>query len=71
MLSITIADIVHPQYDLRYREWQKWRFTYLGGLDFKIRYLKPFSGRESQPDYDNRLDISPVPAQLGHLISNN
>lgn len=62
MLSMTIADIVHPNYELRYREWEKWRDTYIGGLDFKLRYLKPFSGREGDRDFENRQEITPVPA---------
>lgn len=58
----TIADITHPRYDLRYREWTKWRRVYHSGPQFIEQYLYQFSQRETQPDFELRRKITYAPS---------
>ena len=60
--QVTVADIKHPLYEERYRDWQKWRLTYAGGQLFIDRYLRKFSSRESTDAYTRRKEITYNPA---------
>lgn len=60
--QMTIADITHPKYDLRYREWQKWRLTYHGGPQFIEQYLQQFSARENYQEFLNRKKLTYCPS---------
>lgn len=54
--------ITHPEYDLHFVEWLKWRLAYIGGKRFINTYLKRLSRRETQPEFDERMDMTYCPA---------
>lgn len=58
----TIADITHPYYDEKQRDWLKWRYTYEGGQRFIDQYLVQFSIRETEPMFAKRKSIAYNPA---------
>lgn len=58
----TVADITHPYYDEKFRDWQKWRYTYEGGQRFIDNYLKRFSAREDRDLFQRRKSITYNPA---------
>ena len=60
--NMTIADITHPKYDLRYREWQKWRLTYHGGPQFIEQYLKQWTQREDYAEFLIRKSMTYCPS---------
>lgn len=57
-----IAQLRHPQYAANLQNWLKWRLTYQGGTQFMRTYLKKFSRREDQKDFEDRVAVSYVPA---------
>ncbi len=59
---MSIAMIVHPEYNLKIREWDKWRITYEGGRRFIDTYLQRLSKRETQSDFDERKAVTYCPA---------
>jgi len=65
MASPTFHNLVaarHPVYikDLGY--WQLWRDTYESGEYFVNSYLRKFTTRESDDDFNSRKSITPIPA---------
>lgn len=60
--KVTVADITHPYYDEKFRDWQKWRYTYEGGQRFIDNYLRKFSSREDIGSFSNRRQITYNPA---------
>jgi hypothetical protein len=56
-----IIDYRSPSYASSAFDWEKWRLTFDSGDEFRRKYLKKFSLREDQTDYDARLDITPIP----------
>jgi hypothetical protein len=61
-MDISIADLVHPYYEERLLDWTLWRDVYAGGRAFINSYLKRYSSRESNPDFENRKTLSYNPA---------
>jgi len=57
-----VTDIRHPNYYKDQFFWERWRLTYEGGDDYTLRYLRKFSTRESDTEFENRRAITPVPA---------
>jgi len=64
-----LVDARHPLYLAGMTDWYKWRVTYLGGDEFREAYLKKFSAREDQEDFNTRKDITPVPKFAGAAIN--
>lgn len=60
--TITLTKLRHPQHTLMSLEWEKFRLTFEGGIFFKQKYLKKFSTRENNDDFNLRKEISHVPA---------
>jgi len=58
----TIIGFRHPNFTSDAADWEKWRLTYEGGKNFLERYLTKFTSRESKPDFENRKNITPIPA---------
>jgi len=56
-----ICDLVHPDLTAVSPSWDKWRLAYEGGLNFKTRFLKRVSLRESVDDFNDRQNMSYVP----------
>lgn len=50
-------------------DWATWRETYEGGRLFRDRYLIRFSDRETEADYQRRLDITPIPTYAKREIN--
>lgn len=61
-IQMTVAEIRHPLYEDRYRDWQLWRDVYEGGQQFIDRYLEKFSNREGPEDYAKRKRMTYNPA---------
>lgn len=53
---------MHPVYNILNQEWLKWRLTYNGGRQFIETYLKKYSRRESEEDFETRKELTYVPA---------
>ena len=56
-----IADLTHPEYRRYFDDWEQWRLTYEGGSGFVEEYLKKYSDRETDSDFENRKDITYIP----------
>lgn len=57
-----IVDRKHPAFLRDSADWLEWRYTYEGGRVFRNTYLKRYSDRETEPEYQRRLEMSPIPA---------
>ena len=55
-------DIRHPSYLSDFSSWQLWRAVQESGQPFVDEYLRMFSTRETQADFDLRKSITPCPA---------
>jgi len=58
----TLISVRHPYYTTDSIYWQQWRETYEGGDEYVRNYLKRFSDRETQEDFNDRIKMTPVPA---------
>ena len=56
-----IVEVRHPSYFSSLLDWRKWRICYNGGEYFRKLYLKKFSGREDELDFNDRLEMTPIP----------
>jgi hypothetical protein len=56
-----IGDIRHPEYDIFFNDWEKWRLTYRGGQAFLEKYLEKFSLREDGDEFLARKRVTPIP----------
>lgn len=68
MPKLKIHEITHPNYDAEIDKWCKYRLTYDGGDAFKSKYLRMFSKRETVVDYNDRYDMTYVPAHAASAI---
>jgi hypothetical protein len=57
-----LIDSRQPNYFSSMNDWEEWRLTYRAGKEFRQRYLKRFTNRETPADFQERLDLTPVPA---------
>lgn len=56
-----ISAIRHPEYNLSYEDYEKWRLTYQGGRNFIERYLVKFSKREDTAEFNERKCMAHAP----------
>lgn len=68
MMPKSIEKIQHPSYSRSLQDWEKWRSCYEGGDEFKSRYLKQLSSRETEEDFLRRKEIAPIPRFSGAAI---
>lgn len=61
MKEIKIVDTRHPMVYVGQTDWALWRKTYDGGLEFRDTYLKRYTSREEQADFNSRKEITPIP----------
>ena len=54
--------LTHPDFDAEIDNWEKYRYTFAGGHEFVEQYLKQFSTKESNTDFENRKSITYCPA---------
>jgi hypothetical protein len=59
-----VAQIEHPDYVSQKDDWEKFRLTYQGGVQFVEEYLKQYE-RESTTDFADRLEVTPCPRFAG------
>jgi hypothetical protein len=59
----------HADYDTWGEEWEKWRLTYEGGIEFRDEYLQKFSARESAADFEIRRKISYTPTHAKAAVN--
>jgi hypothetical protein len=57
----SIVDSMYPAWRLFSQDWVCWRDTFNGGVYYRNQYLKKFSTRETEDDYQLRLDVTPIP----------
>lgn len=57
-----VPDITHPDYANMVEEWRKWRITLDGGDFYVSQFVEKFSKLEDNDDFQNRKDITPIPA---------
>lgn len=56
-----IQDSTHPEYTYAYPSWEKFRFIKDGGDDFIDKYLTKYSDRETDPKFEDRAAMTPIP----------
>ena len=66
--TLTIEKLRHPRHTLMSLEWEKYRLAFEGGRFFKQRFLKKFSTRETEIDFDARREMTHVPAHAKAAI---
>lgn len=59
--QIKIVDTRHPHVLVGMSDWELWRTVYEGGLEFRNAYLKQFTNREDQTEFNTRKEITPIP----------
>lgn len=59
--SLNLSLFRHPDTKWDSDQWDLWRRTFDGGKDYLDTYLQKWSGRESEPDYQVRKSITPIP----------
>lgn len=69
VLTNPFAQFQHPLYTAQAGEWLLWRDAYNGGWLFRDRYLKMFSSREDQADFDNRRLLTPVATHAASAVN--
>lgn len=56
-----IINIRHPQYIRDSLDWELWRDTFEGGEWYRDRYLVKFSNRETDAEFNERKELTPIP----------
>jgi hypothetical protein len=64
-----LIDYRLPNYLSTYMDWERWRLTFEGGRKFREEYLKMFSKREDQTEFNERLEITPIPTFASAAIT--
>jgi hypothetical protein len=59
--AIKIVDTRHPVVYMGQTDWELWRRTYEGGVEFRNTYLKQFTQREETTEFNDRKAITPIP----------
>ena len=62
MVKKKIIDYRLPNFLTSQVDWRRWRLVYEGGPAFRQQYLQMFSKREEKPEFNERLNITPVPS---------
>lgn len=60
--SATQSAIRHPDFLLNSTDWAEWRETFGGGKDYRQRYLKKWSDRETNDEFALRKSCTPIPS---------
>lgn len=56
----SIISTRYPSYNIDALQWNEWRETYEGGPRYLRKFLKKFSERETDLDFETRLSITPI-----------
>jgi len=57
-----VIDSRHPSFLSSITDWEKWRMTYRGGDEFRLRYLEQFSQYEDRQSFYLRRRLTPIPS---------
>lgn len=57
-----LITVRHPRYLSNAADWEKYRLTFKGGPEYRDKYLKMLSQRESLRDFAVRKEMTPIPA---------
>jgi len=57
----TIINIRHPHYNRDALDWEFWRDTFEGGEYYRDHYLVKFSNRETDTEFVERRELTPIP----------
>lgn len=61
MPRFAITTIRHPSYVRDSLDWELWRDTFSGGEYYRDHYLVKFSNRETQEEFNERKELTPIP----------
>src|SRR6056297_43540 len=56
-----IINIRHPHYVRDSLDWELWRDTFEGGEYYRDHYLVKFSNRETETEFIERRELTPIP----------
>lgn len=59
--ALVSASVKNPDYLFTAADWTEWRETFRGGRDYRSRYLKKWSSRETTPEFNIRRECTPIP----------
>jgi hypothetical protein len=59
--NFSFSEVRHPDLIFDSNSWSFWRDTFEGGEFYLDRYLRKFSDRETDTDFNNRRDCTPIP----------
>lgn len=57
-----ISTLRHPRYLSDSLDWEKWRDAFEGGEFYRDHYLVKFEDRETDADFRQRRDLTPIPS---------
>src|SRR6056297_1572824 len=57
-----IINIRHPHYVRDSLDWELWRDTFEGGEYYRDHYLVKFSNRETETEFIERRELTPIPS---------
>lgn len=60
--QFNISTLRHPRYLSDSLDWETWRDTFDGGEYYRDNYLVKFTDRETDTDFIQRRDLTPIPA---------
>ena len=58
--NISASAIRHPDFLFNSADWTEWRETFAGGKDYRNRYLKQWSDRETATEFAVRKGCTPI-----------
>jgi hypothetical protein len=59
--KFNITTVRHPHYIRDSLDWETWRDTFEGGEYYRDHYLVQFSGRETNDEFIQRRELTPIP----------
>ena len=59
--SLSASAIRHPDFLFNSTDWAEWRETFGGGKEYRTRYLKQWSDRETTAEFTIRRNCTPIP----------
>jgi hypothetical protein len=59
--SQSLVHVRHPHYVRDSLDWEEWRDTFEGGKYYRDHYLVQFSNRETDAEFNDRRNLTPIP----------
>lgn len=67
--NVNILGMRHPHFTRDLNQWTLWRDTFEGGDYYLRKYLKKFSDRETDAEFNDRRDMTPIPTYAAAAIT--